>query len=65
MATDGERPVGDYARGRRRYLESEPLTACASETERLGWLDAQHEFREDALTVDLEPDDQDQDRVDS
>ena len=58
------RTPGAYARGRRRYLESEPLAACAGETERLGWLDARDQLREDAFEPDLELDDRDRDYQD-
>jgi hypothetical protein len=58
------RTPGAYARGRRRYLESEPLAACAGETERIGWLDARDRLREDALEQDLEQDDHDRDYED-
>ena len=51
-----EKTVSAYARGRHLYLEAQPVTACANATERLGWLDAQHQIREDALEQDLELD---------
>jgi hypothetical protein len=44
--------VTDYAAGRRLYLDDQPLDACRSETERLGWLDAQEGIRRSAEEVD-------------
>lgn len=50
-----------YARGRARYLDSEPMTACACLVERDGWLDARDAIREDAR----EPEDTGSDPLDS
>lgn len=44
--------MNDYAQGRRLYLDDQPIEACRTEVERLGWLDAREGIRRAAEEVD-------------